>query len=84
MFSTKNLKKENCVRRNMNKQLIKLADLKRLQVELQSQLDSIKINIQQLEKEVDEQNCPIMSRINEHVQNSSIKLNKSDLKEKRY
>ena len=56
----------------MNKQLIKLADLKRLQVELQSQLDSIKRNIEQLEKEIDSQNCPILSRINEHLKTQKI------------
>ena len=60
------------VRRNMDKQIIKLADLKRLQVELQSQLDSIKRNIEQLEKEIDSQNCPILSRINEHLQTQKI------------
>ena len=56
----------------MDKQIIKLADLKRLQVELQSQLDSIKRNIEQLEKEIDSQNCPILSRINEHLQTQKI------------
>lgn len=56
----------------MDKQIIKLADLKRLQVELQSQLDSIKRDIEQLEKEIDSQNCPILSRINEHLQTQKI------------
>ena len=58
----------------------KLQELKSIQQELSNQLDLIKQNIQQLEKEIDERNCPILSRINEHVQNSSIELNKSDLK----
>ena len=63
----------------------KLQELKSIQQELSNQLELIKQDIQQLEKEIDEQNCPIMSRINEHVQNSSIELNKSDLKRvKRY
>ncbi len=52
----------------MDKQIAKLANLKRLQVNLQSQLDSIKRDIEQLEKEIDSQNCPILSRINEHLQ----------------
>ena len=56
----------------MDKQLIKLSDLKRLQVELQSKLDSIKKDIEQLEKEIDSQNCPILSRINEHLQTQKI------------
>ncbi len=58
----------------------KLQELKSIQQELSNQLELIKQDIQQLEKEIDEQNCPIMSRINEHVQNSSIELNKPDLK----
>ncbi len=63
----------------------KLQELKSIQQELSNQLELIKQDIQQLEKEIDEQNCPILSRINEHVQNSSIKLNKPDLKRvKRY
>ena len=63
----------------------KLQELKSIQQELSNQLELIKQDIQQLEKEIDEQNCPIMSRINEHVQNSSIELNKPDLKRvKRY
>lgn len=56
----------------MDKQIIKLGDLKRLQVELQSKLDSIKRNIEQLEKEIDNQNCPILSRINEHIQTQKL------------
>ena len=56
----------------MDKQIIKLTDLKRLQVELQSQLYSIKRDIEQLEKEIDSQNCPILSRINEHLQTQKI------------
>lgn len=56
----------------MDKQIIKLADLKRLQVELQTQLGSIKRDIEQLEKEIDSQNCPILSRINEHLQTQKI------------
>ena len=47
----------------------KLKELKGIQQELSSQLELIKQNIQQLEKEIDEQNCPIMSRINEHRKN---------------
>jgi len=63
----------------------KLQELKSIQQELSNQLELIKQDIQQLEKEVDEQNCPIMSRINEHVQNSTIELSKPDLKRvKRY
>lgn len=63
----------------------KLRELKGIQQELSNQLELIKQNIQQLEKEIDERNCPIMSRINEHVQNSSLELNKPDLKRvKRY
>ena len=63
----------------------KLQELKSIQQELSNQLELIKQNIQQLEKEIDERNCPIMSRINEHVQNSSLELNKPDLKRvKRY
>ena len=63
----------------------KLQELKGIQQELSNQLDLIKQNIQQLEKEIDERNCPILSRINEHVQNSSIELNKPGLKRvKRY
>ena len=58
----------------------KLQELKSIQQELSNQLELIKQDIQQLEKEIDEQNCPIMSRINEHVQNISIELNKPDLK----
>ena len=58
----------------------KLRELKGIQQELFNQLEFIKQNIQQLEKEIDEQNCPILSRINEHVQNSTIELNKPDLK----
>mgnify|MGYP001450737033 CR=1 FL=1 len=58
----------------------KLQELKSIQQELSNQLELIKQDIQQLEKEIDEQNCPIMSRINEHVQNSTIELNKPDLK----
>ena len=57
----------------------KLQELKSIQQELSNQLDLIKQNIQQLEKEIDERNCPILSRINEHVQNSTIELNKPDL-----
>ena len=57
----------------------KLQELKSIQQELSNQLELIKQDIQRLEKEVDERNCPIMSRINEHVQNSSIKLNKPEL-----
>tara|TARA_B100001063_G_scaffold220758_1_gene225869 strand:+ start:4639 stop:4848 length:210 start_codon:yes stop_codon:yes gene_type:complete len=57
----------------------KLQELKSIQQELSNQLELIKQDIQQLEKEVDEQNCPIMSRINEHVQNSTIELKKPDL-----
>jgi len=58
----------------------KLKELKGIQQELSNQLELIKQNIQQLEKKIDEQNCPIMSRINEHIQNSSIefKHNKSE------
>ena len=56
----------------MDKQIAKLANLKRLQVNLQSQLDSIKRDIEQLEKEIDSQNCPILSRINEHLQTQKI------------
>ena len=48
----------------------KLQELKGIQQELSNQLELIKQNIQQLEKEIDERNCPILSRINEHVQNS--------------
>lgn len=59
----------------------KLQELKSIQQELSNQLELIKQDIQRLEKEIDEQNCPILSRINEHVQNSSIKLNKPGLKE---
>jgi len=63
----------------------KLQELKSIQQELSNQLELIKQDIQQLEKEVDEQNCPIMSRINEHVQNSTIELKKPDLQRvKRY
>jgi SMC interacting uncharacterized protein involved in chromosome segregation len=63
----------------------KLQELKSIQQELSNQLELIKQDIQQLEKEVDERNCPIMSRINEHVQNNSLELNKPDLKRvKRY
>tara|TARA_B100000424_G_C22565550_1_gene319638 strand:+ start:299 stop:508 length:210 start_codon:yes stop_codon:yes gene_type:complete len=63
----------------------KLQELKGIQQELSNQLELIKQNIQQLEKEIDERNCPILSRINEHVQNSTIELNKPDLKRvKRY
>ena len=63
----------------------KLQELKGIQQELSNQLELIKQNIQQLEKEIDERNCPILSRINEHVQNSTIELNKPDLKKvKRY
>ena len=58
----------------------KLQELKGIQQELSNQLELIKQNIQQLEKEIDERNCPILSRINEHVQNSTIELNKPDLK----
>lgn len=58
----------------------KLQELKSIQQELSNQLDLIKQNIQQLEKEIDERNCPILSRINEHVQNSSIELNKPNFK----
>ena len=47
----------------------KLQELKGIQQELSNQLELIKQNIQQIEKEIDEQNCPIMSRINEHRQN---------------
>lgn len=57
----------------------KLQELKGIQQELSNQLELIKQNIQQLEKEIDERNCPILSRINEHVQNSTIELNKPDL-----
>jgi prefoldin subunit 5 len=63
----------------------KLQELKSIQQELSNQLELIKQDIQRLEKEVDERNCPIMSRINEHVQNNSLELNKPDLKRvKRY
>lgn len=63
----------------------KLLELKSIQKELSNQLELIKQDIQRLEKEVDERNCPIMSRINEHVQNSSTELIKPDLKRvKRY
>ena len=63
----------------------KLQELKSIQQELSNQLELIKQDIQQLEKEVDERNCPIMSRINEHVQNSTIELKKPNLKRaKRY
>ena len=63
----------------------KLQELKSIQQELSNQLELIKQDIQRLEKEVDEQNCPIMSRINEHVQNNSTELSKPDLKRvKRY
>ena len=58
----------------------KLQELKSIQQELSNQLELIKQDIQQLEKEVDERNCPIMSRINEHVQNNSTELSKPDLK----
>ena len=51
----------------------KLQELKSIQQELSNQLELIKQDIQQLEKEVESQNCP--------VQNSSIKLNKPGLKE---
>ena len=47
----------------------KLQELKSIQQELSNQLELIKQDIQQLEKEVDEQNCPIMSRMNEHRKN---------------
>jgi len=47
----------------------KLQELKSIQQELSNQLELIKQDIQQLEKEIDEQNCPIMSRINEHRKN---------------
>ena len=47
----------------------KLQELKSIQQELSNQLELIKQNIQELEKEIDEQNCPIMSRINEHRKN---------------
>jgi hypothetical protein len=47
----------------------KLQELKSIQQELYNQLELIKQDIQQLEKEIDEQNCPIMSRINEHRKN---------------
>ena len=47
----------------------KLLELKSIQQELSNQLELIKQDIQQLEKEIDEQNCPIMSRINEHRKN---------------
>ena len=47
----------------------KLQELKSIQQDLCSQLELIKQNIEQLEKEIDSQNCPIMSRINEHRQN---------------
>ena len=57
----------------------KLQELKGIQQELSNQLELIKKNIQQLEKEIDERNCPILSRINEHVQNSTIELNKPEL-----
>lgn len=73
------------VRRKMDFKKQKLRELKGIQQELSNQLELIKQNIQQLEKEIDERNCPIMSRINEHVQNSSLELNKPDLKRvKRY
>ncbi len=63
----------------------KLQELKSIQQELYNQLELIKQDIQRLEKEVDERNCPIMSRINEHVQNNSTELSKPDLKRvKRY
>ena len=63
----------------------KLQELKSIQQELSNQLELIKQDIQRLEKEIDEQNCPILSRINEHVQNSSLELSKPDLKRvKRY
>ena len=58
----------------------KLQELKSIQQELSNQLELIKQDIQRLEKEIDEQNCPILSRINEHVQNSTIELNKPVLK----
>ena len=58
----------------------KLQELKGIQQELSNQLELIRQNIQQLEKEIDERNCPILSRINEHVQNSSIEFNKPVLK----
>ena len=58
----------------------KLQELKSIQQELYNQLELIKQDIQRLEKEVDERNCPIMSRINEHVQNNSTELSKPDLK----
>ena len=47
----------------------KLQELKSIQRDLSNQLELIKQNIEQLEKEIDSQNCPIMSRINEHKQN---------------
>ena len=47
----------------------KLQELKSIQQELSNQLELIKQNIQELEKEIDEQNCPIMSRMNEHRKN---------------
>ncbi len=54
----------------------KLQELKGIQQELSNQLELIKQNIQQLEKEIDEQNCPIMSRINEHRQNIIVREQK--------
>ena len=47
----------------------KLQELKSIRQDLSNQLELIKQNIEQLEKEIDSQNCPIMSRINEHRQN---------------
>jgi len=47
----------------------KLQELKSIQQELSNQLELIKQNIEQLEKEIDSQNCPIMSRMNEHRKN---------------
>tara|TARA_B100001175_G_scaffold307711_1_gene307237 strand:+ start:642 stop:887 length:246 start_codon:yes stop_codon:yes gene_type:complete len=57
------------VRRKMDFKKQKLQELKSIQQELSNQLELIKQDIQQLEKEIDEQNCPIMSRINEHRKN---------------
>ena len=57
------------IRRKMECKKIKLKELKSIQQDLSDQLELIKQSIQQLEKEIDEQNCPIASRINEHKKN---------------
>jgi peptidoglycan hydrolase CwlO-like protein len=59
----------------------KLQELKSIQQDLCSQLELIKQNIEQLEKEIDNQNCPILSR----ARSTFSKPEKPDLKRvKRY